>query len=64
MVNFMKEPLEVIEKKLQLVELTMELGKVTREKLEQMATIRDIMDREEALLKQISVASKELHKND
>jgi len=52
--NFMKEPYEVIEKKLQLAELTIELGQVTREKWKRLETMRDVLKKEEDLLKQIA----------
>lgn len=60
MKNFTKDTYEVIEKKLQLAELTIELGQVTREKWARLETMRDILNREEALLKQIAETSKEL----
>ena len=52
--NFMKEPYEVIEKKLQLAELTIELGQITREKWKRLETMRDVLKKEEDLLKQIA----------
>lgn len=60
MKDFMKESYEVIEKKLMLAELTIELGQVTREKWARLETMRDILSREETLLKQIAETSKEL----
>lgn len=55
-----KEPYEVIEKKLALAELTIELGTVTREKWRRLETMREVLEREEQLLKQIAEASKTL----
>jgi len=52
--NFMKEPYEVIEKKLQLAELTIELGQITREKWKRLETMRDVLKKEEELLRQIA----------
>jgi hypothetical protein len=49
-----KEPYEVIERKLQLAELTIELGHVTREKWKRLATMKDVLTREEDLLRQIA----------
>jgi hypothetical protein len=49
-----KEPYEVIEAKLDLAETTMELVKVREEKWERMETMKDIMEREEALTKDIA----------
>jgi len=50
----------VIEAKLQLAELTLELGEVTREKWRRLETMRDVLEKEESLLKQIAEATKDL----
>jgi hypothetical protein len=60
MKDFTKDSYEVIEKKLALAELTIELGEVTREKWARLETMRDILSKEERLLKEIANASKEL----
>jgi hypothetical protein len=52
--SFLRESYEVIEKKLQLAELTIELGQVTREKWKRLETMRDVLKKEEDLLKQIA----------
>jgi len=59
--SYWKEPYEVIEKKLQLAELTIELGQVTREKWARLETMRDVLNKEEALLKQIAELTTGLH---
>lgn len=56
----MKEPYDVIEKKLALADLTIELGAVTREKLARLETMRDVLKKEEELIRQIASATKEL----
>ena len=58
--DFLKEPYDVIEKKLALAELTIELGTVTREKWARLETMRDVLKREEELIKQIAEATKAL----
>ena len=55
-----KEPYEVIIAKLELAELTIELGEVTRQKWERLGTMKDILRREEELLAQIAEKSKVL----
>lgn len=60
--DFFKEPYEIIEAKLQLAELTIELGEVTREKWKRLETMRDILSREENLIKEIAEASSNLEK--
>ena len=57
-----KESYEIIEKKLHLAELTIQLGEVTREKWKRLETMRDILTREEALIKEITEFSKGLTK--
>ena len=52
--SFLRESYEVIEKKLQLAELTIELGQITREKWKRLETMRDVLKKEEDLLKQIA----------
>ena len=49
-----KESYEIIEKKLELAELTLELGEITRQKWERLATMKDILGKEENLIKQIA----------
>jgi hypothetical protein len=56
----LKQPYEVIEAKLQLAELTILLGEATREKWARLATMKDVLTREEALLKEIASASAKL----
>jgi hypothetical protein len=55
-----KEPYEVIVKKLELAELTIELGDITRQKWERLATMKDILKREEELILKITNITKEL----
>lgn len=43
--NNEKEPYEMIEKKLQLAELTLELGEVTRKKWKRLETMRDVLEK-------------------
>ena len=57
-----KEPYEVIEQKLALAELTIELGQVTREKWARLETMRDVLQKEEGLIKKIAEATAELAK--
>ena len=52
-----KESYEVIEQRLSLAKLTIELGQVTREKWRQMELMKSILLREEKLLKEIAEAS-------
>jgi hypothetical protein len=52
--SYFKEPYEVIERKLQLAELTIELGQATREKWKRLETMRDVLKKEEDLLKKIA----------
>ena len=52
--KYMKEPYELIEKKLQLAELTIELGQVTREKWKRLETMRDVLQREEDIIREIA----------
>ena len=61
--SYWKEPYEVIEKKLQLAELTIELGEVTREKWARLATMKDILQAEEDLIKQIAELTTGLQNN-
>ena len=60
MKDFFKDSYEVIEKKLQLAELTIELGQVTIEKWARLETMRDILTKEEQLIKQIAEATQKL----
>lgn len=60
MKNWDKESYETIEKKLALAEMTIELGTVTREKWARLETMRDVLKREEDLIKAIAEASKGL----
>jgi hypothetical protein len=60
MKDFFKDSYEVIEKKLQLAELTIELGQVTIEKWARLETMRDILTKEEWLIKQIAEATQKL----
>ena len=49
--EFLKEPYEVIEAKLELAELTLDLGNVTHEKWIQLEKMKEILAKEENLLK-------------
>jgi len=57
-----KESYEIIEKKLQLAELTIALGRVTRQKWANHEYTADILRKEEALIKQIAELSESLDK--
>jgi hypothetical protein len=57
-----EEEHELIRKKLALAELTIELGTVTREKWARLETMRDVLHKEEDLIKQIAETTKELSK--
>jgi hypothetical protein len=54
------ESYENLEKQLFLAKLTIELGKVTREKWKQLGKMRDILQQEENLIKEIAEKSEEL----
>ena len=54
------DKIEIINAKLELAELTIELGEVTREKWRRLETMRDVLNREEELLKEIATASQAL----
>lgn len=54
MKNWNKDPYEVIERKLQLAELTIELGQVTREKWKRLETMRDVLAKEGELIRRIA----------
>ena len=58
--NWNKESYETIEKKLALAELTIELGKATREKWARLATMKDVLQKEEDLIKKIAELTDEL----
>jgi hypothetical protein len=58
--DYRKESYEVIERKLALAELTLELGEVTREKWARLETMRDVLEKEEALLRKIAETTKDL----
>ena len=60
--NYLKAPYEIIEFKLALAEKTLELAMVTREKWARLETMKDILKREEDLIKEISGASDQLQK--
>ena len=62
--NFMKDSYEVIERKLQLAELTIELGQVTREKWKRLETMRDVLKREEDLIREIADLTSGLSNNE
>jgi hypothetical protein len=53
-----KEPYEIIEKKLELAELTLELGTVTREKWKQHEGMKAILKQEEDLIRMIAEKTK------
>jgi hypothetical protein len=55
-----KDSYDVIEKKLALAEMTIELGTVTREKWARLETMRDVLKKEEDLIKKIAEKTKEL----
>lgn len=52
--DYFKEPYEIIEKKLELAELTLELGMVTQEKWKRLETMKDVLQKEEYLIKNIA----------
>ena len=58
--DYRKESYEIIDRKLELAELTLELGEVTREKWARLETMRDVLEKEEALLKKIAETTKDL----
>jgi hypothetical protein len=60
--DFMKQPYEIIEAKLQLAELTILLGQATREKWARLETMKDVLAKEESLLKEIAETSAVLQK--
>jgi hypothetical protein len=60
--DFSKEPREILEAKLALADMTIELGEVTREKWARLETMRDVLKKEEDLIKQIAEATKALGK--
>ena len=51
--DYRKEPYEIIEKKLEIADLSLELSSVTREKWRLHNDMRVILEKEEALLKRI-----------
>ena len=55
-----REDYDIISAKLELAELTIELGEVTREKWARLETMRDVLDREEKLIKTIADTTKAL----
>jgi hypothetical protein len=55
-----REPYEVICAKLELAELTIQLGEATREKWKRHETMRDVLEKEEMLIKQIAERTKVL----
>ena len=57
-----REPYEQIVAKLELAELTIQLGDATRAKWERMDTMKDVLKREEDLIKQIAIKTQELRK--
>ena len=54
------DSIEIVNAKLELAELTIELGEVTREKWRRLETMRDVLSREEELIKEIASASQSL----
>lgn len=56
-VDYLKEPYETVAAKLELAELTIELGKVTLEKWNRLEAMKEIMSREEDLIKRIAEAA-------
>jgi len=58
-----KDTYEIIEKKLQLAELTIALGRVTRQKWANHEYTADILNKEEDLLKQIAELTETLDKS-
>lgn len=61
MKDYKKESYETIEKKLQLAELTLELGEVTREKWRRLETMKDVLEKEERLIREIAETTKDLY---
>ena len=59
-----KESYEVIEKKLALAELTIELGIVTREKWARLETMRDVLEKEEHVIRRIAELTIDLKRGD
>lgn len=59
----MKEPYDIIEKKLQLAELTIALGRVTRQKWSNHEYTAEILRKEEELLRKIAELSETLDKD-
>lgn len=55
-----KESYEMIEKKLALAELTIQLGQATREKWARLATMKDVLQKEEDLIRRIAELTSEL----
>lgn len=55
-----KDSYELIERKLQLAELTLELGEVTREKWRRLETMKDVLEKEERLLRQIAETTEDI----
>ncbi len=62
-IEIFKESYEIIEQKLRLAEMTIKLGEVTREKWKRLETMRDILNEEEQLIKEITEFSKGLSTN-
>jgi len=58
--NRFNEPYSIICKKLELAELSLKLGEVTRKKWERLATMKDILREEEELIKIIAERTKDL----
>jgi hypothetical protein len=58
--EYFRQPHDVIVKKLELAELTISLGKVTQEKWRRHETMRDVLQEEERLLREIAVKAAEL----
>lgn len=58
--DYRKKSYEIIERKLELAELTLELGEVTREKWARLETMRDVLEKEESLLRKIAETTKDL----
>ena len=58
----MEDTNEILRKKLALAELTIELGAVTREKWARLETMRDVLLKEENLIKAIAEATKGLQR--
>ena len=58
--NYLKAPYEIIEFKLALAEKTLELAMVTREKWARLETMKDVLKKEEELIKEISESTEKL----